>query len=70
MNVTDILHVSNVKRHAAPSGNRDNDWFQAECSCDWKSQALHSNRTIEGYELAERDARDHTSASNRRPADR
>ena len=49
-----------VVRLSAPSGNRDNDYFRPECrECDWHG-AAYSNRTIEGRELADRDARQHT----------
>ena len=47
-----------VVRYKAPSGNRDNDYFYAECPCGWTG-AYHSNRTVEGRRLAERDARLH-----------
>lgn len=46
-------------RISAPSGNRDNDYWQAQCSsCSWKGSS-HSNRTVEGKSLAERDAEQH-----------
>lgn len=52
--------VATVKRLRAPSGDRDHDRFQAVCgSCGWQCNALHSNRTVEGRTLAERDAREH-----------
>lgn len=52
--------AARIERYRAPSGNRDEDRFRAVCdSCDWKSPAWHSNRTIEGRTLAERDAQDH-----------
>lgn len=55
--------ISSVRRHHAPSGNRDHDYFRAECtSCDWTARAMHSNRTIEGRALAQRDADDHNRA--------
>lgn len=48
-----------VKRHPAPSGNRDSDYFQAVCGgCGW-SGGMHSNRTIEGRGLADRDDAGH-----------
>jgi hypothetical protein len=51
--------TATVTRLPAPSGNRDNDHFRPECpACGWKG-ALHSNRTVEGRSLAERDAREH-----------
>jgi len=51
-----------VRRLAAASGNRDNDYFRAQCSCGWKGSP-HSNRTVEGRRLAERDARNHRCVS-------
>lgn len=52
---------ASVKRIRAPSGNRANDRFQAvHPACGW-SGAYHSNRTIEGRKLAQRDAREHRS---------
>lgn len=60
-----------VKRVSAPSGNRDSDRFQAVCSeCGWASNALHSNRTVEGRTLAERDAKDHNTARHADTANR
>ena len=51
--------TTTVNRISAPSGNRDNDYWQAACSaCPWQS-ALYSNRTIEGRTLAERDRTEH-----------
>lgn len=61
MNIT-AQHTATVKRHKAPSGNRDNDYFQAVCSCEW-SGGMHSNRTVEGRSLAERDRDDHAGAT-------
>jgi hypothetical protein len=55
--------AATVERYRAPSGNRDEDRFRAVCnSCDWKSLGWHSNRTIEGRRLAERDAAQHRCA--------
>lgn len=52
-----------VKRHRAPSDNRDADYFQAVCSeCGWKDPAMYSNRTVEGRTLAERNAKEHDRA--------
>ena len=52
--------TARVVRLSAPSGNRDNDYFQPQCdACNWHG-ASYSNRTIEGRELADRDARQHT----------
>jgi len=49
-----------VERYRAPSGNRDEDRFRAvHAACGWRSLGWHSNRTIEGRGLAERDAREH-----------
>lgn len=49
-------------RIKAPSGNRDNDHWQAACgACPWKG-ALYSNRTVEGRTLADRDATGHRCA--------
>lgn len=53
--------AATVKRHPAPSGNRYADYFRPECPCGWRG-AFHSNRTIEGRKLAERDAADHNRA--------
>lgn len=52
-----------VVRHRSPSGNRDADHFRAECSehPEW-SPAFHSNRTVEGRTLAQRDAEAHNRA--------
>ena len=47
-----------IERVRARSGNPDADYFRAICPCGWKG-AVHSNRTIEGRRLAERDARGH-----------
>lgn len=47
-----------VKRLPAPSGNRDNDYFQPVCACGWKG-ALYSNRTVEGRTIAQRAASEH-----------
>lgn len=58
-----------VKRHRAPSGNRDHDRFQAACrSCGWASPTFYSNRTVEGRRLAERDAEDHNQKPHTCPA--
>ena len=54
--------VARVVRLSAPSGNRDNDYFQARCACGWKGSP-HSNRLAEGRRLAERDARNHRCVS-------
>lgn len=52
--------ATNVDRYRAPSGNRDEDRFRATCpDCGWKSLAWHSNRTIEGRKVAEREAAQH-----------
>ena len=51
-----------VERLRAPSGNTDHDHFRAGCSqCGWKGSP-HSNRTVEGRRLAERDASQHRCA--------
>ena len=47
-----------VVRLRAPSGNRDADYFQLQCSCGWVG-AAYSNRTAEGRALAERHADEH-----------
>ena len=48
-----------VKRHRAPSGNRDADYFQPVCeACGWEG-ASYSNRTVEGRTLAEKHAAEH-----------
>ena len=48
-----------VVRYFAPSGNTDADYFSPRCDvCGW-SGAFHSNRTIEGRRIAERQATDH-----------
>lgn len=48
-----------MRRIAAPSGNRDADYFQPACaSCQWKG-AHYSNRDVEGRRLAARDADRH-----------
>lgn len=55
--------AATVERYRSPSSNRDDDRFRAVCnSCDWKSLGWHSNRTIEGRRLAERDAAQHRCA--------
>lgn len=51
--------TATIERYSAPSGNRDADMFRAVCTCGWKSLAWHSNRTVEGKRLAERDANQH-----------
>lgn len=56
--------TATVTRHRAPSGNRDADSFAATCErCGWTG-ASHSNRTIEGKSLAERDAQQHRCRTN------
>ena len=58
--MTDTAVVNRIK---APSGNKDNDRWQAVCTvCGWASKALYSNRTTEGRRLARRDADDHNGA--------
>lgn len=53
--------VATAVRIPAKSGNRDNDYWQAKCGdCGWVDPALYSNRTIEGRELAQRNAAEHT----------
>lgn len=60
-----------VRRLAAPSGNRDNDYFRAECgSCGWVARGMHSNRTVEGRRLADRDAAGHLCGEDRSESDR
>lgn len=55
-----------VTRLRAPSQNRDADYWQARCTeCGWGSGGMHSNRTVEGRSLAERDAADHNGARHR-----
>ena len=50
-----------VVRYGASSGNRDHDYFRPECGeCGWTG-AMYSNRTIEGRQLANRDAVDHNT---------
>ena len=52
--------TARVVRLLAPSGNSDYDYFCPRCdACNWHG-ASYSNRTIEGRQLAERDARRHT----------
>lgn len=58
------MNETTVKRHRAPSGNRDADYFQAVCTCGWPGGGVHSNRTVEGRRLAERDAADHQAAQH------
>lgn len=54
-----------VVRLWAPSGNRDNDYFQPLCGeCNWRG-ATYSNRTIEGRQLAERDTFDHNQTHHK-----
>lgn len=55
--------VAYVRRHRAPSGNRDGDRFQAVCPAhpEWIA-AAHSNRTTAGRTLAERDRDQHNRA--------
>lgn len=49
-----------IKRYRAPSGNRDEDRFRAvHAACGWRSLAWHSNRTVEGRRIAEREAQQH-----------
>lgn len=48
-------------RISAPSGDRDADRWQGQCPCGWKG-AAHSNRTVEGRSLGERDVREHVCA--------
>lgn len=56
-----------VNRLWAPSGNRDADHFQATClACGWTG-AAHSNRTVEGRGLAERDTAQHNDARHTVP---
>ncbi len=51
-----------VIRLHAPSGNRDADYWQAQCSaCAWLS-ASYPNRTVEGRKLADRAAAEHNRA--------
>lgn len=52
-----------VRRIFAPSGNRDADYFQAVCPehPSWIS-GTHSNRSVEGRSLADRDRDDHNAA--------
>jgi len=51
--------IARVKRHRAPSGNRDADYFQPVCdACGWED-ANYSNRTVEGRSLAEKRAAEH-----------
>lgn len=53
------VSAATVERQFAPSGNRDADYFQPKCAkCGWEG-APYSNRTIEGRQLAERDADAH-----------
>lgn len=56
--------ITRVERWHAPSGNRDHDrWFAVCLICGW-SGVMHSNRTIEGRRLAERDAAQHTCSGD------
>lgn len=56
------MMAATATRIRARSGNPDNDYFQAACGpCRWTARAIHSNRTIEGRTLAERDAADHNA---------
>lgn len=59
----DAVEPAEVERYRAPSRNRDEDRFRAvHPACGWRSLAWHSNRTVEGRRLAERDAREHRCA--------
>lgn len=61
--------AATTRRLSAPSGNRDSDYFRAECgACGWIALAMHSNRTVEGRRLADRDAADHNRARHPGPA--
>jgi len=52
--------TATVERYRTPSGNRGEDRFRAvHAACGWRSLAWHSNRTVEGRRLAERDATQH-----------
>lgn len=54
-----MTQTATVVRIKAPSGNRDNDYWQPVCSqCPWKG-GLYSNRTVQGRTLADRDATEH-----------
>jgi hypothetical protein len=55
-------HRAAATRIPSRSGNRDADYWQATCSCGWRSSGMHPNRTVEGHRLAERDANDHMRA--------
>lgn len=70
--VSEALATATVERYRAPSGNRDEDRFRAvHPACGWRSLGWHSNRTVEGRRLAERDAQQHRCAEvdERRAAD-
>lgn len=58
--------TATVTRHRAPSGNRDNDYWYATCTCGWRG-AMNPNRTIEGRRLADRDARQHRCPTAAQP---
>lgn len=52
-------------RLPAPSGNRDNDYWQAKCdTCPWTSTGMYPNRTTEGRRLAQRDADAHNQVAH------
>lgn len=54
------MSAATVRRVAAKSGNRDNDYFQARCAaCGWQDPAYYNNRTVEGRRLAQRNAAEH-----------
>jgi len=61
--------TATVERYRTPSGNRDEDRFRAVCAgCSWRALGWHSNRTIEGRALAERDATQHRCPDEKREA--
>lgn len=50
-----------VQQSGRADGSRDPGHVIAACSCGWRG-VLHSTRTVEGHDLAERDADDHRYA--------
>lgn len=62
MNTPQLTTTASIERYHAPSGNRDNDKFRGTCAvCPWTGTVWHSNRTVEGRQMAQRDAEDHAT---------
>lgn len=60
--ISRTLATARADRIRSASGDRDYDYWQATCdACPWQALAMHSNRTIEGRRLAERDANEHNA---------